>query len=811
MNLEQLFFDLYKAPVEADVEKVLTHYSLLNDPANWRPYGGNESNFGVVENQQASPIPALIEKITNGIDAILMRACLEHGIDPRSHQAPRSIDDALRQFFPNHKNWDLPGARREQAKRLQILADGPRRETSLIIYDDGEGQAPEDFEDTFLSLLRGNKNDIHFVQGKYNMGGAGAVAFCGRRRYQLVASKRFNNHGAFGFSLVRRHPLTAEEEKRKKATWYEYLVIDDQIPSFACESLDLGLHSRSFTTGTVIKLYSYDLPEGSRSVISRDLNQSINEYLFDPALPVFTIDKPERYPRDRNLERHLYGLKRRLEEDDSKYVETHFSEQIKDDKFGSYQVTCYVFKARVDDKNVRETRETIRREFFKNNMSVLFSMNGQVHGHYTSEFITRSLKFHLLKDHVLIHVDCTDIRTEVRGELFMASRDRLKGGDESRLLRDQLTQLLSKGRLGEIHKERKASITVESKDAEELVRNITRNLPIRNELAELLNQTFKIDDKRNGRRKEKARETRQKKAVDEPAFSPQRYPSFFNIDVTARNGQEIPMVSLPIGGERTVKFSTDVEDQYFDRIDDPGELQIGLLDIAPNEQKGGDKPGLPRGVDTILNVTKSSPHNGTINVLVKPTQEVKVGDAIKLQASLSGPDKQRDQIFMVKISAPEKRPKEPKKGDQPDNRLGLPQLYMVYKEPRPDGLTWDALEARGIEMHHDIVVHPLVDDESLSAVYINMDSNVWLSHRTKFAKEEGITVAEKRYVSAVYFHTLFLYTITKNRKYSIVGQREPEGERDVDVTEYIADLFQTFYAQFLLNFDTQELVAALDT
>ena len=810
MNVKQLFWDFYKAPVENEVEKVLKRYSLLNSPANWRPYGGNESNFGVVENQQASPIPALIEKITNGIDAILMRRCIEEGVDPRSEEAPRTIEDAVNQFFPDHKNWDLVRERRLQAERLQILADGPKMNTSLIIYDDGEGQSPEKFEETFLSLLRGNKNEVHFVHGKYNMGGAGAVTFCGKKRYQLIGSKRFNEGESFGFTLVRRHPLTQEEDKRKKATWYEYLVINDQIPSFPCTEMELGLRERKFTTGTILKLYSYDLPSGSRSVISRDLNQSINEYLFSPALPAFTIDKVERYPNDRNLQRPLYGLKRRLEEDDSKYVETHFSEQINDDKFGSYRVTCYVFKARVDDKNVKETRDTIRREFFKNNMSVLFSMNGQVHGHYTSEFVTRSLKFHLLKDYVLIHMDCTDVHTEVRSELFMASRDRLKDGDESRLLRDKLTQLLSKGRLAEIHKSRKAALTVESKDAEELVRNITRNLPIRNELAELLNQTFKIDDKRNGRRREKARETHRKKTSDEPTFSPQRYPSFFNLDVTTRNGQEIPTVSLPLGGERTVKFLTDVEDQYFDRIDDPGELQIGLLDVAPNEQGGGDKPGLPKEIDTILNVTKSSPHNGTIHVLVKPTQEIKVGDAIKLQASLSGPDKQRDQVFMVKISAPEKKPKEPKKGDQPDSRLGLPQLHMVYKEPRPDGLTWDTLEDKGIEMHHNIVVRPLVDDESLSDVYINMDSKVWLSHRAKLTKEEAITVAEKRYVSAVYFHTLFLYTITKNRKYTLT--QEGQGDtQDVEITDYIADLFQTFYAQFLLNFDMQELIAALES
>jgi hypothetical protein len=35
---------------------------------------------------------------------------------------------------------------------------------------------------------------------------------------------------------------------------------------------------------------------------------------------------------------------------------------------------------KVEGKSVKESRETIEREFFKNNMSVLFSVNGQVHG-----------------------------------------------------------------------------------------------------------------------------------------------------------------------------------------------------------------------------------------------------------------------------------------------------------------------------------------------------------------------------------------------------------------------------------------------
>ena len=98
---------------------------------------GNDSNFGVIENQQSSPIAALIEKITNSIDAILMKKCYEAGIDPKSLKAPQSIEDAVTQFFSNSKSWGLSKFRRQQAEDIQVLADGPRMDTSLILYDNG--------------------------------------------------------------------------------------------------------------------------------------------------------------------------------------------------------------------------------------------------------------------------------------------------------------------------------------------------------------------------------------------------------------------------------------------------------------------------------------------------------------------------------------------------------------------------------------------------------------------------------------------------------------------------------------------------
>ncbi|MDE0316088.1 MAG: hypothetical protein OXM61_14400, partial [Candidatus Poribacteria bacterium] len=581
-TMRQLFDKLYFAQTEDEVDKLINAHPYIFTSDNWYPLGGNENNFGVIENQQSNPIAALIEKITNSIDAVLVKKCLQAGINPKSNQAPQSMDAAKTIFFPDHGNWDMAGFRNRQAENIQILADGPKGKTSLIVYDDGEGQHPEEFENTFLSLLQGNKNEIHFVQGKYNMGGSGAIVFCGKKRYQLIGSKRYDNTGEFGFTLIREHPLSKAEEGSKKNTWYEYLKIDGKIPVFQVDGQDLKLCNRAFTTGTIIKLYSYDLPSGI-SDISRDLNQSINEYLFEPVLPVYTIEKEERYP-DSSLRRGLYGLKRRLEQEGGKYVEKSFSIDFDDALFGNMKVTCYVFRTKIDDRSVKETKETIRREFFKNRMSVLFSVNGQVHGHYTSEFITRSLKLNILKEYLLIHVDCTNMNYDFRKELFMASRDRLKGGEETRALRNFLAEKLIKdGQLVEIQKRRKDSIRVESDDAKDLLKSFAQNFSRNEELLKLLEQTLNLDLPPKGYQKrntDNSTKKKQSKKEQEP-FNPQRFPALFKRRVQGKKDKEV--VTIPFGGEKTIFFDTDVENNYFDRIEEPGELKIAILDFKRND------------------------------------------------------------------------------------------------------------------------------------------------------------------------------------------------------------------------------------
>ena len=118
--------------------------------------------------------------------------------------------------------------------------------------------------------------------------------FCGRRRYQLIASKRFDGTGRFGFTLIRERPQDTEEYD--EGSEYQYFRVNDNIPAFDIEELDLGLHRRSFRTGTIIKLYSYDV-HGNRNFI-RQLAPTLDQFLFNPALPYIVKESRETLRED---------------------------------------------------------------------------------------------------------------------------------------------------------------------------------------------------------------------------------------------------------------------------------------------------------------------------------------------------------------------------------------------------------------------------------------------------------------------------------------------------------------------------------
>jgi hypothetical protein len=101
----RLALELLKSESATDVKAVLEEADAayyFDNQANWSPYGNREKNWDTVGNQQTNPVGALVELIINGEDAILLRKAREAGItDPRGTNAPRSMFDAVKRFFPH--------------------------------------------------------------------------------------------------------------------------------------------------------------------------------------------------------------------------------------------------------------------------------------------------------------------------------------------------------------------------------------------------------------------------------------------------------------------------------------------------------------------------------------------------------------------------------------------------------------------------------------------------------------------------------------------------------------------------------------
>jgi hypothetical protein len=386
----------------------------------------------------------------------------------------------------------------------------------------------------------------------------------------------------------------------------------------------------------------------------------------------------------------------------------------------------------------------------------------------------------------------------------MASRDRLKSGDDTAELRKRVAAALQKSELADIYKQRQNAISIEGGDAKDLLKAFSKELPFNKDLMRLLSQTFKIEEQESTK-KEHPKPEKPKPVKTKEPFNPKRYPSFFNI----RTGKGDPLITLPEGEEKTVQFATDVEDNYFDRSEDPGELKVSVLQFRQNEQEGGAAPGPIDEPAKLVDIRKSSPKEGTIKIGFGATEKLRAGDEVEVQATLGGPQ-DLECRFWLKIVAPHPKPTEVKKEEPKEEPPGLPDYVLTYKDDSaqtPKSTTWDKLAEVPIDMDFEVVMHPLINGEgNLERIFINMDSRVLRNH---FSKQSGLSVenkelAEKKYISSVYFHTIFLFSITKNRKYEL-----KQGDRPVDVGDYLKDLFSSYYGEFLLNFGSEQLMASL--
>lgn len=610
-NPKELCLSLLRSESEDEVQKILETNNLLDDSL-WRDLGNDENNFSVVGNQQSSSTGALVEKIVNSIDAILIAKCLIANIDPESTNAPQSMSEAAERFcgIRGGSLANLESKKRSEIaeKSIWMIATGSFDKPCYTFIDFGEGQTPRKMPETFLSLVtKSRKIRIPFVQGRFQMGGTGVLPYCGSRKYQLIISRRHpeiakleghdDTADLWGFTIVRRVPRPGV-----RSSVYRYLAPNGIILSFPCDALPLlprevnGKVSfeELMRWGTCIKLFDYQFDTAAlKTNLKFDLSRELDRHFISMPIPVRLCEG--RDYRQESPYATLAGMDVRLSENKSKVLEDHFpsSALLRVPDLGNIPLDIYLFK-----------RDAGRR-FISKKLAIVFTINGQTHGAFSSAFFLRQgIQLDFLKDDLFIIADCTRIPGTSRDDLFMSSRDRLRENPIRKALEEQLELLLSSHRgLQDINKQRELDASKNSlRDNKLLEKLIDRMISFTPSLANFFSSGSRLTGPNlNG--------------GSNPSFQGKKFPTYFRLLNEPKEGL---IKECALNAKCAVLFETDAENQYLSRGSDPGELMV-----SPEEAKVGILLWNGRGILFLRVPSDSRPNDITeIHVEIKDSNNV---------------------------------------------------------------------------------------------------------------------------------------------------------------------------------------------
>lgn len=444
-----------------ELEKILKDYNLW-DVSNWRFYGDNSNNIGTIGNQSPDASKALVEKITNSIDARLMLECKLRGNDPKNTESnPKNIKEAMENYFYSGSKFkNFLSLENENA----IFATNDLKRPCISLVDKGEGQTPEEVPNTIFSLNKENKQGVLFTQGKYNQGGSGALKFCFKGLSLLLTKKNpeinkdksgTNNH--WSISITRE---VSAKERGLNEPCYMYLApvengrkilhnnktysVKDLI-TFEADKLKLfpnGMQPYSLDSdyGTLMKFYGYQMKGADENIMFKFL-YNLEIMMPDAVMPIRLHECRENYKKregEKTFRQQVTTMQGFMfRHSNNKSIEPNYPliEQI-DFKGHKFNVWIYAFKYEPG------TNFTNRRR--KNNEGVIFCLGGQHYGDYKAASFFRRNKVNMdyLKDDLIIVVDCSSIDGDLKNKLFKTDKATILDTDEMNELESQIEDLI---------------------------------------------------------------------------------------------------------------------------------------------------------------------------------------------------------------------------------------------------------------------------------------------------------------------------------------------------------------------------------
>ncbi len=718
-----LFDLLLKAESETEVDEVLkkTGY-IADDPNLWQPFGGFGMSLNQINNQQSDATAALVEKVINSIDAVLLAKCYQAGIDPKGPNAPSTMAGAVESLF-KIKDGRLENLSAKQrtalADNIQFVATGSKKEPCYLVVDKGEGQTAALFKDTFLSLTKQNKDDIPFVQGRFNCGGTGVLPFCGERKYQLIVSRRHPfcpvsegdaTKGLWGFTLVRRQKAAPG----RKSSMYVYLAPNGAILTFDKPSIMVlpgpssknnpaSPYSVPLEWGTCIKLYNYRWK--GKSVATTDARFELEKYLHSVSLPL-------RISETREYKANLYsttlsGILAHVNEDGAEDDDQSKFEKDLGPAYGELNLHGI---GHMSFKLFLLKQEFAPRKFPH---GVFFTLNGQVHGDLPANFIASTLKFDYLRDTLLVSVDCTQMDQAVREDFLMASRDRVRRNESYDIIYDALRDELKEHAGLKTHNaQRKKKLLDETlsndeENATDYLRELLKSDPT---LASILGIGGKVISTTGP-------------SADPVNYEGKKFPTFFRIAKEPKGGL---VKECPINRTVHVDFETNADNDYFDRSDCPGSITF-------------DPPNL---------CASSHLWQGRFATKFQMPYDANVGDQVKMTVTVT--DLERDTMqqpfvshFTLKAlpanesAPPPPGPQKPSVKPKENGKHSSAVLASVdIREVRKE--VWDDPQFKFDEYSAIKVMH--ADENDGYIFFVNMDNRFLINELIKTKDDESALV-----------------------------------------------------------------------
>lgn len=466
MTERELLDKLLSATKLEEAEAAYTAFKGAHADVTEFPFGGRNNNAGQIDVAK-DPGRSMIERVTNGIDALLEREFASHAGNPVCI-SPREAASAWLNV-PLQKG--LAGMsqkqRQELAERLIVRMEPGEGAASRIlsIIDRGIGMTAEQMPKTILSLGEDNKVGKLYLAGTYGQGGSSTLSFS---KLVLIAT-RVAGSQEIAFTVVRYMPLPSDTHKTGR---YVYAVRNDAVLRAAAVAKD-------FEVGTIARHFGYDLTNYKSPIGPNSVYGALNRLMFDPVAPMRFENVVHGWNRViKGTRNALNGAVDQGDEGKGPTLDHNvpmFSIEMGD--LGHIGVEYWVLERPEPSDDGKPKNPAAA--FVDPKKPVVITHNGQNQGELPAALLNKAAQLPFLTNRLIVHVNCDRLSPDAKRNMFSSTREDTKEGFvRERIEREVVELLKADDELDRLNREaRDQTLKDKDKQAEEqMKRQVARML-----------------------------------------------------------------------------------------------------------------------------------------------------------------------------------------------------------------------------------------------------------------------------------------------------------------------------------------------